>query len=80
MAGLNLNMGLGGQAAAAGYTSAGVPAAAQTPTGPRTIGQQAFGVVSGAQDDSGGAPFYAVILGGGGALALLAFIWWSLPR
>jgi hypothetical protein len=47
--------------------------------GPRTIGQQGFGTVSG---DSGGSNTCAYAVMGGGALALgvLVFIWWSLPR
>jgi hypothetical protein len=74
-----LNMGLNGSGTAAAYTGAQVPAAALTPTGPRTIGQQAFGIVSG---DSGGSntPAYAIMGGGALALGLLVFIWWSLPR
>jgi hypothetical protein len=76
---LALNMGLGGSGTVSGFSGASVPAAAQTPTGPRTIGQQAFGIVSG---DSGGSdtPAYAIMGGGALALGLLVFIWWSLPR
>jgi hypothetical protein len=48
-------------------------------SGPRSIGQQAFGTVSGDAGGSNTAP-YAVIGGGALALGLLAFIWWSLPR
>lgn len=57
-----------------------VPAAAgATPQGPRTIGQQSFGIVGG---DSGGGtvPFWATVGGGIVALTGLAFLWWALPR
>jgi hypothetical protein len=77
--GLQLNMGLQGQGTAASYGGAAVPAAAQQSTGPSTIGQQAFGIVAG--DQSGpNTSLYAAIGGGTAALALLVFIWWSLPR
>jgi hypothetical protein len=75
-----LNMGLGGSVIAGGYGGASVPAAAGvTPQGPRTIGQQAFGIVSGDQG-GGNTASYAVMGGGALALGLLVFIWWSLPR
>jgi hypothetical protein len=77
---MQLNMGFNGQATTAGYPWASVPAAAgATPQGPRTIGQQAFGIVGG-DTQGGNVPLYAVIGGGGFALAALVFIWWSLPR
>jgi hypothetical protein len=75
-----LNTGLGASVFAAGYGNAAVPVAANpSPQGPRTIGQQAFGVVAG---DAGGSNtgLYAVIGGGSLALAAMIFIWWSLPR
>jgi len=75
-----LQTGLGASVFAGGYPGAAVPAAAgASPQGPRTIGQQGFGIVAG--DASGpNTSLYAAILGGGGALAALVFIWWSLPR
>ena len=73
-----LNMGLGGSVFAGGFPGASVPAAAGTPTGPRTIGQQAFGIVAG--DTGGNVGLYAAIGGGAFALAALTFIWWSLPH
>ena len=73
-----LNMGIGGSVFAGGFPGASVPAAAGTPTGPRTIGQQAFGIVAG--DTGGNVGLYAAIGGGAFALAALTFIWWSLPR
>jgi hypothetical protein len=73
-----LNMGLGSSVFAGGFPGASVPAAAGTPTGPRTIGQQAFGIVAG--DTGGNVGLYAAIGGGAFALAALTFIWWSLPR
>jgi hypothetical protein len=77
---LQLNTGLQGSIFAAGYDGASVPAAAgATPQGPRSIGQQAFGIVAG--DQSGpNTSLYAAVGGGALALAALVFIWWSLPR
>jgi hypothetical protein len=75
-----LQTGLGASVFAGGYPGAAVPAAAgATPQGPRSIGQQAFGIVAG--DASGpSTSFYAAIGGGSLALAAMVFIWWSLPR
>jgi hypothetical protein len=75
-----LQTGLGASVFAGGYPDAAVPAAAgATPQGPRSIGQQAFGIVAG--DASGpNTSLYAALGGGGLALAALVFIWWSLPR
>lgn len=75
-----LNTGLGASVFASGYPGASVPAAAgASPQGPSTVGQQAFGIVAG---DTGGSRTsgYAIIGGGTLALALMIFIWWSLPR
>lgn len=75
-----LQTGLGASVFAGGFGQASLPTAAgATPQGPRTVGQQAFGIVAG---DTGGGngPVYAVIGGGGLALTALLFIWWSLPR
>ena len=80
MAGLSLNMGLGSSVFGQGYNGAATPAAANASAqGPTTIGQKAFGVVTGNQ----GCPRtsgYALMGGGVIALVLLGFIWWSLPR
>lgn len=74
-----LNTGLGASIFAGGYPGASMPVAAgATPQGPRTIGQQAFGIVAG--DTGGNVSLYAAIGGGAFALAALGFIWWSLPR
>ena len=77
---MQLNMGINGSVFSGGFPGAGVPAAAgASPQGPRTIGQQAFGIVGG--DTSGPRTAgYAVLGGGALALGLLIFIWWSLPR
>lgn len=80
MAGLSLDMGLGSSVFTSGYPSAATPAAANaSPQGPTTIGQKAFGVVTGNQ----GVPrtsFYALVGSGSFALVALVLIWWSLPR
>jgi len=80
MAGLSLNMGLQGQGAmGSGFTpGAAVPDPALQPTGPTTISQKAWGIVS------GGGRYPVAHLGfvsvGTLALAGLAWIYWSLPR
>ena len=75
-----LNMGIGGSVFTGGFPGASVPVAAgATPQGPRTIGQQAFGIVGGASG-GGNTSLYAAIGGGAFALGALVFIWWSLPR
>lgn len=79
MAGLSLNMGAFG-AAGGGYAPAATPAAAAaSPQGPTTIGQKAFGVVTGGAD-SGMAGPVALVSTGVLALAGLFWIWYSLPR
>ena len=79
MAGLKLNMGLGGSVFTPGYGSAATPNANNaTPQGPTTIGQKAFGIVTGGESST--VPHVALISAGSLALAALIFIWWSLPR
>ena len=79
--GLQLNMGLEGQGAfGAGYGGAATPAAAgASPQGPTSIGQKAFGVVTG-----GSGQYTAAHIGfiSVGALSILglAWIYFSLPR
>lgn len=80
MAGLSMDMGLGTSIFGSGYGSAATPAAAgATPQGPTTVGQKAFGIVTG---DEGiyRTGLWASVGGGSLALGLLVFIWWSLPR
>jgi len=80
VAGLSLNMGLGSSVFGQGYPGAATPAAANaSPQGPTTIGQKAFGVVTGNQGNPGTSG-YALMAAGVGALLLLGFMWWSLPR
>lgn len=72
MAGLSLNVG--------GYGSAAVPAAANQPAASgATIGQQAFGVTTGASRGNTLATYGSVGLGLAGA-AVLVWLWYSLPR
>ena len=81
MAGLTLNTGLGASVFAnGGYPGAATPAAAGvTPQGPTSIGQKAFGIVTG-----GGGQYTAAHIGfisiGTASIAALVWIWWSLPR
>ena len=81
MAGLSLNSGLGASVfAGGGYPGAATPAAAgATAQGPTSVGQKAFGIVTGGEGTYK-TGLWAAIGGGGLALALLGFIWWSLPR
>lgn len=66
--------------AGSGYAPAATPAAAgASPQGPTTIGQKAFGVVTGGQSSSGCA-HAALLCSGGFCLGALLFIYWSLPR
>jgi hypothetical protein len=79
VAGLTLNSGLGASVFANGYPGAAVPdAAGASPQGPTTIGQKAFGIVSGG--DSPRTAGIALISAGTFSLLALAFIYWSLPR
>lgn len=74
-----LNTGLGASVFTAGYPGAGTPAAANaSPQGPTTIGQKAFGIVTGGT--SSGCAHAALISGGTLAILGLAYIYWSLPR
>lgn len=80
MAGMSLDMGLGGSAFANGYPFAATPAAANaSPQGPTSIGQKAFGIVTGSPSGPR-TSFFACISSGTVALGLLFYIWWSLPR
>jgi hypothetical protein len=78
---VQLNMGLQGQGAlGAGYDGAATPAAAMpSPQGPTSIGQKAFGIVTG-----GGSPYPYAHVGflSVGVLAIAGLIWiyYSLPR
>ena len=81
MAGLSLNSGLGACIFANGGYPGAATAAAAIPTaqGPTSIGQKAFGIVTG-DEGTYKTGVYAALGGGGLALGLLIFIWWSLPR
>ena len=76
-----LNMGLQGQGAfGSGYGDAATPAAAgASPQGPTSIGQKAFGIVTGGQ---GRYPLAhaGLISVGTLSIAALIYIYWSLPR
>jgi hypothetical protein len=76
-----LNMGLTGQGAfGSGYSGAATPAAAgASPQGPTSIGQKAFGVVTGGSGQYSAAHIGFITIGGASIAALL-YIYWSLPR
>jgi hypothetical protein len=80
MGGLSLDMGLQGQGAlGSGYGPAATPAAAgASPQGPTTIGQKAFGIVTGGGGYS--AAHVGLLSVGGLSIVALCFIYWSLPR
>jgi hypothetical protein len=74
-----LNMGLQTSVFGQGYAGASTPAAAgASPQGPTTIGQKAFGIVTGGSTSS--CAHGALISGGVLSLGLLLFIYWSLPK
>ena len=79
--GLSLNMGLQGQGAmGSGYAPAATPAAAgASPQGPTTIGQKAFGIVTGGSGQYGAAHIGFISVGAA-AIAGLVWIYFSLPR
>jgi hypothetical protein len=80
MAGMRLGTQLDGSVVGGlygGYGGAAVPAASGIPEGPVTITQQAFGVPSASGGSRVGLTAAAI---GTGALIILAFIWWALPR
>jgi hypothetical protein len=79
---LQLSTGLSGQgfAFAGGFPAASVPAAAGVPEGPRTIGQRGFGVTLGGGAGGPATAGLGSTAVGAAALAVLVFIWWSLPR
>jgi hypothetical protein len=80
MPGLSLNSGLGASVFTGGYPGSATPASARpTAQGPTSVGQKAFGIVT-ADEGMYRTGFFAAVGGGGLALALLVFIWWSLPR
>lgn len=76
-----LDMGLQGQGAfGAGYSPAATPAAAgASAQGPTTIGQKAFGIVTGSQGRYPVAHIGFISIGTLSIAALL-YIYWSLPR
>lgn len=79
MAGLSLNMGAFGSAGS-GYAAAATPAAAgASPQGPTSIGQKAFGIVTGSEGGPRTAGL-ALCVGGLVSIGLLVFVYYSLPR
>jgi hypothetical protein len=80
MSGMKLGTGVSSSVVGSlygGYGGAAVPGASNIPEGPTTITQQAWGVPSA----NGGSMIGLHAAGiSTGALILLAFIWWALPR
>lgn len=77
--GLYLQTGLGG---GFGTTFPGVQgtSAGASPQGPATAAQAGFGVSMAGQSSGGDGKTTGVLSVGSISLALLVFIWWSLPR
>jgi len=71
--GLGLNVG------GFGAVGTAVPAPATQPGSGTTVGQQAFGVYSTQTSGPSTAGMGSLLLGASAA-ALLAWIWWTLPR
>jgi hypothetical protein len=80
MAGMKLGTGVTGSVVGnlyGGYGGAAVPGVSTVPEGPNTITQQAWGVPS---PSSGSTLGFKAASISTGALVVLAFIWWALPR
>jgi hypothetical protein len=80
MPGIQLDMGLGSSVFTSGYPGASTPAAAgASPQGPTTIGQKAFGIVTGG---SNGSKCAHIGLLSAGVLSIVGLVWvyYSLPR
>jgi len=81
--GLMLDMGAfgAGRASVNGLPAAQTPAAAGvSPQGPTTVGQKAFGIVTGSEGSDLGVPYWALCTAGILSIAGLWWIWYSLPR
>lgn len=77
---MKIQTGLGGGFALGTWPGTQGTSANASPQGPRTAAEQAYGVQS---DGPGGKPTghtFGVLGTGTIALALLVYIWWSLPR
>jgi hypothetical protein len=76
----NLAPGLSTSVFAGGYTGMASNGTATwaSPRAPQTATQAGFGTVAG--DGGAGAVTHGVLSAGAISLALLIFIWWSLPR
>lgn len=81
MSGLQLQSGLTGSVVGGLYGGNGSSAAAPTrtavPEGPTTVAQAAYGGSGGGGGSNSG--MHTCIIGGL-AIAVLLFMWWSLPR
>lgn len=80
MSGLNLQTGLTGSVVGSLYPggSAAAPTRTAVPEGPTTIAQAAYGPGAGGGGSSNAGVHSCII--GGLAIAVLIFMWWSLPR
>ena len=79
----NLASGLGASVFAGGYTQQASKGTASwaSPQGPRTATQAGFGTVAGGNGSGRTSRVtYGVLSTGSISLALLIWVWWSLPR
>ena len=82
MSGLNLSTGLSGSVVGGLYgpgSSAAAPTRTAVPEGPTTVAQAAYGGGGGGADGGSNAGMHTCFIGGL-SIAILIFMWWSLPR
>lgn len=81
MSGLQLSTGLSGSVVGGLYgpgSTAAAPTRTAVPEGPTTVAQAAYG--GGGGDGGGSNAGMHTCLIGGLSIAILIFMWWSLPR
>lgn len=78
----NLAPGLSASVFAGGYTSMASNGTATwaSPQGPQSATQAGFGTIAGGGGGAVSRVTHGVLSAGSISLALLVFIWWSLPR
>lgn len=82
MSGLNLSTGLtgsvvGGLYGPNGGATAAMPTRTAVPEGPTTVASAAYG---GSADPGGSNSGLRACIIGGASIAVLIFMWWTLPR
>lgn len=77
---MQIQTGLGGGFALGTWPGTNGTAANASPQGPRTAAEQAYGVQAGDGGDGMSGHTIGVLSAGTISLALLIYLWWSLPR